>query len=176
MDELLDETFYGPLRAFSKKKLAGAAELFAQRLALLQTPTARLPKEWIGCGALSLTLPLAVPSIFDVSSRTPLAAPKLWLDLMQRATGKIRWTPIRPARVTVTAFDSYRHASGNDFGVKGVIDALKVGTNGRRDGRPLFYFGAIWDDNVKDMPQLDFVFQSVAHPRGAHCQIDVNPI
>ena len=35
--------------------------------------------------------------------------------------------------------------------LKALLDALKVGTEGRRDGRRLFYFGAIFDDDMRSI-------------------------
>jgi hypothetical protein len=60
------------------------------------------------------------------------------------------------------------------IGMKGVLDALKVRTTGRRDGRLLYYFGAIVDDGPgfidvrsEQMP--------VEHPRDARLTIRVSP-
>ena len=122
-----------------------------------------------------MIIPLPLPSIFDLFFRTGYDRPKLWLDLLQRATGKIRWMFMRPARVTVIKFDSYDHGPGNRAGYKALQDALKVCTYGRRDKRRLFYFGAIYDDNPDDLLGYDpnFVWKRTKHPRNAKIEVRV---
>ncbi len=175
MDELLDEIYYGGPKSFSKDRLEKVRDLFSQRLALLFTPTECIPSRYVGRGPFRLTLPVAIPSIYDLAFRTGYDRPKMWLDLLQRATGKIRWTYIRPAVVTVTKFDSYDHGAVNRSGCKALQDALKMMANGRRDRRPLFYFGAIFDDNCEDLRGFDpnFRWQRIRHPKDAHLEIEV---
>jgi len=173
--KLLDEVFYNGPRSFTRDELSQFDDLFPQRLALIFTPTDEIPDRFIGSGPLHLSLLLPCPSLYDLSFRTGYDQPKLWLDLIQRATGKIRWRYMRPAFLQIRKFDSYDHRAGNRTGYKGLQDALKVGTAGRSDGRRLFYFGAIYDDNPHDLrcSNEEVSASRVSHPKEARVEIDV---
>lgn len=174
MERLFDHFCLNAPRGFSRAELLRVDDLFAQRAALYFTPTAAIPERWIGRGPLSVTLPLALPSIFDGMLRFPQTKPRLWVDLLQRATGVIRWEPFRPARVRMVAYDSYSLGVVNRNNPKAPLDALKVSTPGRRDGKRLHYFGAIHDDNDRDLPDFEVEFRTVSHPRDARLEIMVS--
>jgi hypothetical protein len=172
-DRLLNLMLEGPPRPFTRRELARSPDLFAERQALLLTPTELLPANLVGEGELRMTIPLPFPSIFEVIKRSPSVSPKLWLDHYQRSTRMIRWKPFRPARVVLTKVDSYDYGVVDRRGEKGLLDALKFQTLGRRDGQPLYYFGAIWDDNERDLVELDVKFRKVKHPRDACVEIAI---
>jgi hypothetical protein len=117
-----------------------------------------------------------MPSLFDVVLRTGYQSPKLWLDLLQRATQKIRWTPITPARLKIVMYDTYKFGGSDHCGQKGLVDALKFSTTGRRDGKLLFYFGAIWDDNPTDLAHADMQFRQISDPSKARINIRVTGV
>jgi hypothetical protein len=167
---------YGPKR-FSKNRILQEDELFEQRTALFYTPTANLPSDFIGHGPLNVWLPLASPTYLEYHEFRAFRSPRIWVDLLQRATGKVRWLPIFPAKVTLIRIDSYDEPEHNILaGAKSVIDALKVRTAGRRDGRLLYYFGAIADDNQKSVKEWKLRQEIVAHPSMAGTKILVEPL
>jgi hypothetical protein len=55
------------------------------------------------------------------------------------------------------------------------VDALKESTKGRKDKIKLYYFGAIFDDNSKDMPEYDIREELVLHPWQACTRVQVIP-
>lgn len=59
------------------------------------------------------------------------------------------------------------------LGTKGLLDALKVKTTGRRDGKLLYYFGAIEEDAPG---RVDVVFRQefTGHPKDSGVRIQVN--
>src|SRR5215204_4426810 len=117
----------GP-RAFSPAEVALSHDLFADRHALFYTPTTSIPDDWIGSGDLDVILPIAPPSYFEFIECRLYQSPRLWVDLLQRATHKIRWQPMHPARVVITRYD-YEDSWGPVVaGAKALIDALKVAT------------------------------------------------
>lgn len=59
--------------------------------------------------------------------------------------------------------------------VKAVIDALKTQTNGRRDGRVIYYFGAIDEDSWEDIDGWDVVEEYVSNPDQVGCRLIVAP-
>ncbi len=124
----------------------------------------------------SVRLPLAPPTFYEFEvHRRPALAAGLWVDLFQRATGKLRWRPFRRASVEVTCFDSYRWGPSR-IGHKGLIDALKVATTGRRDRRLLYYFGAIEDDGPGFLvPPFGVSERLIDDPAQAHCVVRVTP-
>lgn len=173
---LLDKLYGGPPHVFSQRELQNYPRLFEERLALIFTPTQRIPTRFIGSGNLSITLPLPMPSLFDLVFRTGYQSPKLWLDLFQRATQRIRWTPISPAKLQIIMYDSYRFGGVDWFGQKGLVDALKFSTTGRRDGKLLYYFGAILDDNPKELARADIQFRQISDPSKARVKIRVTSV
>ena len=95
---------------------------------------------------LDVYLPLVLPTIFEADEIVAHRNPRLWVDLLQRATRKLRWHPICPARVTIIKYDlSLEPVS--ILQPKALLDALKVETTGRNDGLSLYYFGTISDDD-----------------------------
>jgi len=175
MDDLLDEIYYKGPKQFTAARIAAVKDLFAARAALVYTPTARIPAEWIGSGQVDVWLPLAVPTLqefFDCRSRH---SPRLWVDLLQRAIGKIRWLPNKPAHVRIIRFDSTEYAL-HDLCVKSLLDALKTTTTGRRDRRLLHYFGAINDDNGTALPQFHLTQEHVDSPARAGSRVIVEAI
>jgi hypothetical protein len=175
MNCLLDEIYYKGPKQFTAARIAAEKDLFAGRAALVYTPTARIPAEWIGSGKVDVWMPLAVPTVqefFDCRSRQ---SPRLWLDLLQRATGKIRWRSNKPARVRIIRLDSTEY-SLHDLCVKSLLDALKTSTTGRRDRRLLHYFGAIRDDNATDLLQFRLTQEHVDSPDKAGTRVIVEAI
>jgi hypothetical protein len=149
LSETLEEN--GPI-AFPRQMLAKHSALFAERSALFFTPSANLPKHVVGSGPLDVFLPLCTPDFYECFFIRSYMSPRLWVDLLQRHTGFIRWTPAPHATVTITRFDTIL-IRDNHFiaGTKALLDALKIQTNGRRDGQRLYYFGAIRDDSLPYM-------------------------
>jgi hypothetical protein len=142
------EIFEGPIRAFTKSALAKVPDIFAVRAALIYTPTDRLPARWVGTGTMRARLPLVPPNHIDFRHVSSHRSPRLWVDLLQRSTRKIRWTPMNPAHVAIRVHFAERQGL-NDFTIKAVLDSLKRRTTGRHDGRLLYYFGAIEDDGPR---------------------------
>lgn len=139
----------GPWK-FSAKEVFNQDDLFRHRAALFLTPTKNIPSTWIGQGALDVRLPILSPDYIEFQEIRSYAIPRFWVDLIQQATGKIRWLPIEKAHITITRYDVIELRSDHFIiGSKAVIDALKFKTSGRRDGRNLYYFGAIYDDAPK---------------------------
>jgi len=175
MDALLDEIFYkGPVR-FQAARLVADENLFAMRAALFYTPTSRIPPEWIGHGSLDVWLPLAIPTIQEYMDCRSRQSVRLWVDLLQRATGKIRWRPNLPARVRVIRVDSVTYSPFKLCG-KSLLDALKASTTGRRDRRLLYYFGAIRDDNNDDLLDGEVTQEFVDSPAKAGTRVIVEQI
>jgi hypothetical protein len=172
LDELLDMP---KSRLFSKKRIAQEEHLFANRAALFYTPSDRLPSNFIGSGSLDVTVPLAIPTFMEVLDNRFGHSPRLWVDLLQRATNAIRWTPMRPANVVITRYDVNKYGSHN-LSAKALVDALKQKTHGRRDKVVLHYFGAIYDDNTNDMPQYSLKEELVTHPHQACTRIQVDAV
>lgn len=162
----------GPL-SFPIRRLKKQEHLFAHRSALFYTPTENIPAEYIGCGPLDVMLPVASPDYTDLSEIHAYGSPRLWVDLIQRQTGKLRWTSMSPARVICTRYDNfiirYDHLA---MGMKGLIDALKLRTTGRRDRLYLYYFGAIFDDGPNFI-DITWEQKIVAHSKEAGVRIQV---
>ena len=134
------------------------------REALYFTPTANLPQDMVGKGKLEVNLPIPFPTIFEWEANLAYRVPRLWVDLIQRATGKLRWTPMVPAKVTLIRYDSCALSTQNVDGAKALVDALKFQTTGRRDRRMLYYFGAIRDDNPDDLKTLRIEQKLISEP------------
>ena len=147
-DSLSNHVYYNGPTSFSAAQLEVQPDLFDQRAALFLTPTSHIPKAHVGCGSLDVRLPIPTPDFLEAIEIRSYSIPRFWVDLLQRATGKIRWTPMRPAKVVITRLDSVRIGGGHlVMGMKAIIDSLKVRTYGRSDGKALYYFGAIWEDD-----------------------------
>jgi len=79
-------------------------------------------------------------------------SPRLWIDLIQRASGKIRWKTFFPAVLRIIRYDVIKFSDNIGIaGCKALIDALKYKTTGRRDRLYLYYFGAIFDDSPTEV-------------------------
>lgn len=166
------QTYHGPT-VFAPKRLASQPELFAHRAALFFTPTDRIPEEYIGEGTLHVSLPIPSPDWTEFEEIRAYGIPRFWVDLLQRATGKLRWQPMHPARVTFVRHDCWSIRSDHlSSGTKAVLDALKVKTSGRPDGRLLHYFGAIVDDGP-GFVELTWSQEAVSHPRDARLEVKV---
>ncbi|PYJ09028.1 MAG: hypothetical protein DMF06_11245 [Verrucomicrobia bacterium] len=166
---------HGPLE-FSRSRLARVDDLFSQRNALFYTPSANLPLRWTGSGTVVVTLPIVTPTFYEARELRYQQFPRMWVDLLQRATGKLRWQPMNPARVTIRRYDTrhYRHDVAV-AGVKALLDALKVRTSGRRDGRYLHYFGAIVDDGDGFISQFGFEQVLIRQVSEARTEVRVEP-
>ena len=73
-----------PGMSFSKQRLENQPDLFAHRSALYFTPTENIPTEYVGSGALNITLPIPTPDYTDYRELNSYRSPKLWVDLIQR--------------------------------------------------------------------------------------------
>ena len=155
METLLNELYYEGPKIYSYTTLSEDPDLFRNRTALFYTPAENVPAAFVGQGNLGITLPIAFPTLFEWSEILAYRIPRLWVDLIQRATGKLRWTPMVPARVTLFRYDSTTYGGLNIYGAKALLDALKYQTTGRYDRMMLYYFGAIRDDTPEDLK--DFV-------------------
>lgn len=175
MQSLSDEIYYGPPRSFTRKRLVHESNLFKHRAALFYTATKEIPKKFIGSGPLDVILPLPSPTMVEYKEIRGYRNPRLWVELLQRATKRIRWEPIRPAQVTFIRYDSDKVSLGNLWGIKALLDALKFRTTGRGGGRLLYYFGAIWDDSPKWV-KVDVLQRKVNHPAKARCRVIVRPL
>ncbi|NTU50624.1 MAG: hypothetical protein HGA87_07115 [Desulfobulbaceae bacterium] len=162
------------VQAFRSCELAEHPDLFYERAALFYTPTVEIPSQFVGEGPLDVLLRASLPSWLEYFEICGLRSPRFWVDLLQRATGKIRWTPLEtPARVTFVNYDSC--ARGTELLIKPALDCLKKSATGRRDGTRLHYFGAIVDDGWKDICEIvvtEVVQKSSAEPQ---CRIVVEP-
>ena len=165
----IDES--GPV-VFSRRRLEREQDLFTERAALFYTPTENIPDSFVGDGILDVTLPVCLPSWLEFFEFRAYQIPRFWVDLLQRATGKLRWRPMCPAKITYFTYDSYRR-KGQEILAKALTDALKVSTTGRRDGKLLYYFGAIVDDNWDSITSIDVRQGIVRHPSEAHCSVIV---
>lgn len=162
----------GP-RKFTKSETAAARDLFADRSALFFTPTSSIPMAWVGEGTLDVKLPVSIPSWLEYLEVPGYRSPRFWVDQLQRATGKLRWRPVKRARIKFVIYDTY--VKGSSTVIKSALDALKVKTTGRKDGRSIFYFGAIVDDNWQGVDGCDIIEEYVATPREAGCRLVVEP-
>jgi hypothetical protein len=142
----------GP-QEFEREELEGVDDLFEERAAALRCfirELTTIPERWVGSGRLDVRLPIAPPSRFEWRELIGHQYPRIWVDLLQRATGKVRWRPVlRLASVLVEIYDvrDLSHYAGS--GAKALIDSLKEKTTGRPDRRLLYYFGAIEDDSPR---------------------------
>lgn len=163
----------GPI-AFSREDLESQAHLFAHRAALFYTPTESIPSLYIGNADVDITIPIVTPDYTTHAEIRAYGSPRLWVDLLQQQSGKLRWTTLASPCVRITRYDLYIIRTDHlAISNKALIDALKVRTTGRRDGRELFYFGAIVDDGpnhariVEEQALVD-------HPREARVRVQVS--
>lgn len=164
-----------PGKCFSKKRLINQPYLFSHRSALYYTPNANIPPMYIGSGALDVSLPITTPDYTDFWELNSYGSPKLWVDLIQRQTNKIRWLPMHPALITVTRFDAWKIRFDHfTLGSKSLIDALKVKTTGRKDKKYLHYFGAIVDDGPEYV-EIILNQELVNHPKDAFVRVQIQP-
>ncbi|WP_088258347.1 hypothetical protein [Fimbriiglobus ruber] len=164
---------HDPTRTFTLTELRDQDELFLHRAALFFTPSGEIPPEHVGSGPLDVTLPITTPDWTDFFIIRAYAMPQLWVDLLQRATAKIRWTYFHPAFVRFTRYDVDSIRTDHlATGTKALLDALKVRTHGRSDGRLLHYFGAIWDDGPGQV-EVEWRQEVVRHPADARIRIEV---
>ena len=176
MDSILQESYYKGPRIYIHEELIGIHALFRERTALFFTPTANIPLEWVGEGRLDAFLPLASPTLYEWDTNPAFRVPRLWVDLLQRATGRLRWTPVSPAKVTIVRYDTDAlDPIEAAAGAKAVLDALVDRRTGRKDGRSLYYFGAIVDDNSLDLTHHDFHQVLVEEHIEARTRIVVEP-
>jgi hypothetical protein len=170
-DELGDQ---GPV-SFARRRLKKQEHLFANRSAFFYTPTENIPADFIGSGPLDVTLPVATPDWTDAMESRAYLCPRFWVDLIQRQTGKLRWHPISRAQVIFVRCDCFLIGSDHlAADIKGVLDALKVRTSGRRDRIYLHYFGAIVDDSP-DFVDVSWEQELVEHPKDAKVRVQVLP-
>ena len=168
-----DDIYYNGPIAFSRQRLAQQAHLFAHRAALFYTPTESIPSSFIGSGMLDTRLPVPTPDATEFGEIKAYAIPRFWVDLIQRQTQRIRWTPISRARVVFTRYDCFTIREDHlAMGSKALLDALKVQTMGRRNGRRLYYFGAIIDDGP-GFVEVSWHQEVVGYPRDAGVRIQV---
>jgi hypothetical protein len=172
ISEELDDK--GPV-TFTRQRLKKQEHLFAHRSALFCTPTKNIPVDCIGSGPLDIMLSVTTPDYTDFYEIPAYRSPRFWVDLIQRQTGKLRWHPISPARVIFSRYDSFCIRQDHlAIGTKGLLDALKVCTTGRRDRIYLHYFGAIVDDGPTFV-DVSWTQEPVGHPREAGVRIQVLP-
>ena len=176
MGSILNDLYYEGPQIYSLTDLANCDDLFRDRVALFFTPTENIPPEFIGEGRLDVTVPLATPTLYDWIGNPAYRVPRLWVDFIQKATGKLRWRPMSPSKVTVVRYDICAYElSAIATGAKAVIDALIVKASGRADGRFLHYFGAIVDDNMREMTHSEYYEQLVDDHRQVRTRIIVEP-
>jgi len=102
--------------------------------------------------------------------------PRFWVDLIQRQTFKLRWKPFKKAAIKFTRYDYFQIRNDHCIiGTKALLDALKEKTSGRRDGRFLYYFGAIVDDAPKYV-NISWGQELVDHPKDARIRIQVSSL
>ncbi len=164
-----------PGKSFSKERLRNQSSLFAHRAALYFTSTENIPSEYVGTRALNIDIPIPTPDYTDLWELNSYKSPKLWVDLIQRQTYKIRWLPMIPATIIITRFDAWKiRQDHTSLGIKSLVDALKVKTTGRKDRKYLHYFGAIVDDGPEYI-DLQVKQDPVNHPKDAFVRLQVQP-
>jgi hypothetical protein len=173
MDDLSKTIEYNGPTVFSAPRVAAEPDLFLHRAALFYTPTENIPEKWVGSGPLDVTLPIPTPSYYEFFELRGYRSPRVWVDLLQRASGKLRWRPLAHPKLTIIRYDSMTLPSYAEVGAKALRDALKVRTTGRSDGMLLYYFGAIFDDDPSALPAHEFVQQQVMSPAEARTRIIV---
>lgn len=144
---------------------------------MFYTPTQAIPHHFVGSGPLEVDLPIATPTDFEFQELKSYRSPRFWVDLLQRATGKLRWTPMSRVHLTIHRFDIWDDYGINHLalGTKTLTDALKVSTHGRVDLQPLYYFGAIVDDNPEVLMSWHIEQHLVNATHEACCKVIVIP-
>ncbi|GEM_PF-1550555 len=176
INTISEEICYGGPRKFSKSVLLNQECLFAHRAALFYTPTENIPNKYVGVGRIDIQLPLVTPDYTEVKELKSYMTPRFWVDLIQRQTFKLRWKPFEKALVKFTKYDYFQIRNDHFIiGAKALLDALKIRTAGRRDGRTLYYFGAIIDDSQKYV-RVDWHQKFTNHPKDASIRVQVMPI
>jgi hypothetical protein len=164
----------GPI-SFTRRRLKKQEYLFAHRSALFYTPTENIPVGYVGRGPIDIRVPVTTPDCTSSREVRALMSPRLWVDLIQLQTGKLRWCPMSPAKVTFVRYDCFTIRFDHfAIGIKGVLDALKVRTTGRRNGINLYYFGAIEDD-APEFIDVSADQKLVANPQDSGLRIQVFP-
>ncbi|MDC3954362.1 hypothetical protein [Polyangium jinanense] len=79
---------------FTRAELEPLEDLWEQRAALFFTPTSEIPERFVGSGELQVSLPIVTPSYGEFEQIPGYRNTRMWVDLLQRATGKIRWRPM----------------------------------------------------------------------------------
>ncbi len=160
--------------SFSKERLKSQPNLFAHRAALFYTPTDHLPAEYIGKGPIDICLPIPTIDFTESHELKANLCPRFWVDLIQRQLFKLRWEPFIKSSVIITRCDIYKirtdHLAGS---IKSLLDALKFKSYGGKNGKPLYYFGAIIDDSMQDI-ELKINQELVSHPSQAKVCIEIN--
>jgi len=158
----------GPV-VFTRRELEACPGLFNERSALYHTPTSALPEAWVGSGCFDLRLPLVPPSLLELDQQPAYRSERLWVDLLQRATWKIRWTPLAGARIRLTCCDVVRPPDALYGGVQCLLAALRGG-----EAPGPHYFGAIADE--PDRIECELVQEHVSHPAKAHSRLELLPV
>lgn len=165
----------GPI-VFSKEDLLEQDNLFAHRAALFYTPTCNILSKYIGKGEIDIVLPIVTPDYTELFELRFYRTPRFWVDLIQRQTFKLRWKPFKKAAIKFTRYDYFQIRKDHCvIGIKALLDALKEKTSGRRDGRFLYYFGAIVDDAPKYV-NISWGQELVDHPKDARIRIQVSSL
>ncbi|MDC3958920.1 hypothetical protein [Polyangium jinanense] len=141
---------------FTRAELEPLEDLWEQRAALFFTPTSEIPERFVGSGELQVSLPIVTPSYGEFEQIPGYRNTRMWVDLLQRATGKIRWRPMDPVTIVVVRKDVCSPGRYATTGAKALTDAYKVSSTGRRDGHRVHYFGAIVDDTPCNIGSVSF--------------------
>ncbi len=160
---------------FKREELADVENLWQQRAALFLTPTSSIPDEFVGEGVLQVRLPIVTPTYDEWKSIPGYSNTRMWVDLLQRATGKIRWRPMDPVTITVIRRDTYFPGHTVIAGAKYLTDAYKVSSTGRRDGYLVHYFGAIVDDASRNIGAFNFNCLQVSSRAEVGMEIEIRP-
>ena len=157
MDTIRKDRYDTGPKIHTRVDLAGNGNLCRETTGLFFTPTANIPAKWIGEGRLDVVLPLASTTAYEWESNPAFGVPRVWVELLQRATGKLRWTPISPAKVTIVRYDTRSFdLLTTAEGAKALVDALMVKSAARSDGSSLHYFGAIQDNNWEELTHVRY--------------------
>ena len=160
---------------FTLAELEPIENLWEQRAALFFTSTSEIPARFIGSGELLVSLPIVTPSYEEFANIPAYRNTRMWVDLLQRATGKIRWSPMNPATITVVRRDVCSPGRYAMTGAKALTDAYKVSSTGRRDGYRIHYFGAIVDDAPRNIGAFDFKCIEVSSRGEVGVDIKIKP-
>ncbi|MDQ3059249.1 MAG: hypothetical protein M3R45_06935 [Pseudomonadota bacterium] len=179
-------TFDELVKFFSHRCLSGEyVEFFASELSgteqdlmwfrssLFYTKSAALPSSLIGEGELNAWIPFQLRSPWSSDGCEFLRSPRLWVDLLQVATGKLRWKPLGVSVLFLTIHDTYRWPLQiTNYEIKGLIDALKVIGNPGRTAA-VHYFGALEDDSPNFLPAIVLNYRRVHDVKDAGIQLEL---